>query len=484
MDWTQLRLNTAQLTPLYLQLCEAICQHVSSGDLRAGQQLPSERKLAQSLAVSRTTVVSAYHELEARGLVRTFVGRGTFVSGAPEPNTTESSGAPFAWRGKVVPAVQQHLDSSLRNMMHSATETISFGAGQPALEHFPASYYAARCQHHLTEDPGRALTLLPAEGLMNLREALAARHGVRPDNVLIVSGVQQAVSLIARCLLLPQDSVIVDYPGYVGALQAFRLTGASVVGWDITQADITELETLLLTKRPKLLFVHPSFQNPTGRTLNLATRQAVIELAKAYRVPVVEDMTYSNLYFKMPPPANLRELSGGGLVIQLHTFSKTLASGLRLGYIVADETIIDQLAFVKAQSDLHSPTLSQWVITDMLTSGVLDKHIATLRRIHARRADVLQRALRRQLGDVITWTAPNGGMYLWCSLSPRVQGGSRGLLAAAQAEGVTFALGENFFADGSGKRALRLCFSALSDEAIEEGINKLTKAVHTCLTST
>ncbi|MEM7737099.1 MAG: PLP-dependent aminotransferase family protein, partial [Deinococcota bacterium] len=244
------------------------------------------------------------------------------------------------------------------------------------------------------------------------------------------------------------------------------------------------LETLLLTKRPKILFVQPSFQNPTGRTLSLETRQAVVELAKAYRVPVVEDMTYGDFYFDAPPPTSLRELAGGGLVIQLHTFSKTLAPGLRLGYIVADEAIIDQLALVKAQSDLHSPTLSQWVITDMLTSGVFDTHIATLRHIHARRAKVLQHALKRQLSDVITWATPNGGMYLWCSLSPRVQGGSRELLIAAQAEGVTFALGENFFADGSGKRTFRLCFSAVPDVKIEEGVNRLCAAVHSCLTST
>jgi DNA-binding transcriptional MocR family regulator len=295
---------------------------------------------------------------------------------------------------------------------------------------------------------------------------------------------QQAISLIARCLLLPQDSVVIDYPGYVGALQAFRLTGANVVGWDITQADITELETLLLTKRPKLLFVHPSFQNPTGRTLSLATRQAVVELAKAYRVPVVEDTTYGDLYFETPPPISLRDLAGDSLVIQLHTFSKTLAPGLRLGYIVADETIIDQLALVKAQSDLHSPTLSQWIITDILASGLFDKHIALLRHIHARRAEVLQRALRRQLSDAITWPTPNGGMYLWCSLSPALAGGSRSLLVAAKAEGVTFTLGENFFADGSGKRAFRLCFSAVPEVKIEEGVDRLRAAVHSCLTST
>lgn len=477
MDWTHLRLNNTQTTPLYLQLCEAILHHIQGGDLLPGAQLPSERKLAQTLAVSRTTVVSAYHELEARGLVRTFVGRGTFISGAPEH--AEPHGAPFAWRGKVVPAVQQHLDTSLRTMMHSAAEAISFGAGQPALEHFPTNDYTERCHYYLTHHPQRALALLPAEGLINLREALAARHGVRVNNVLIVSGVQQALSLIARCLLLPQDSVVVDYPGYVGALQAFRLTGANVVGWDINQADTRELETLLLTKRPKLLFVHPSFQNPTGHTLDLATRQAIVELAKVYRVPIIEDMTYSNLYFKTPPPASLRRLSSSRLVIQLHSFSKTLAPGLRLGYVIADDAIIDQLAFVKAQSDLHSPSLSQWIITDWLTSEVFDRHVGKLRRIHAQRAAVLQRLLRRQLGDVMHWEAPDGGMYLWCSLraSPEFHGGSRALLVAANQQGVTFTLGEHFFADGSGKRAFRLCFSALPEAEIGEGVKRLTAAV-------
>lgn len=471
MDWTTLALDVDTTAPLYLRLCSGISDHIARGSLQAGDQLPSERKLAGLLSISRTTAVNAYRELEARGLVRSYVGRGTFVSGH-----AERLGAPFAWRGKVSPGVQQHLNLNLRALVNATRPgEISFGAGAPALEYFPVQAYAGATEQVLTTQPREALGFLPTEGHPYLREVIAGRENVRPEEVLIVSGTQQALEIIARCLLYPQDAVVMDWPGFLGAIQTFRFAGAVLTGWDVTAADLEELEDLFVKRRPKLLYLNPSFQNPTGRTLPLDVKRGVIELARNYRVPIVEDEAYRDLYFGKPPPPTLRELEGNGLVIYLRSFSKTLAPGLRLGYVVADESIIDQLSLVKAQSDLFTPGLAQLVVATLLDQGLFDSYTSLLRRKHQERAAAMDEALRAYLpkGE-LSWNVPEGGLYVWGLLASRY---THDLLREAAARGVRFAPGDSFFSDGAGKRALRLCFSATPPEAINEGMKRLARAL-------
>ena len=473
MDWSRVQLDRAAPTPLYLQLCTAVANEIAAGSLQPGDQLPSERKLAERLCLSRTTAVNAYHELEARGLVRSYRGRGTFISGRPE-----RLGAQFAWRGKVSPNVQQHLNRGIRSLITLApSDTISFGAGAPATTHFPAETYAALTQDVLARYPKDALGFLPTEGHHHLREVIAKREGVRPEEVLIVSGTQQALDLIGRCLLYPQDVVVMDWPGYLGAIQTFRLAGAVLVGWDIFGTDLDELEDSFVKRRPKLLYLNPSFQNPTGRTLSLEQRRAIVDLARTYRIPIVEDEAYRDLYFTAPPPPTLLELEGDGLVLHLRTFSKTFAPGLRLGYVLADENIIDQLSLVKAQSDLFSPGLSQLVLARLLAEGVFDAYTHHLRREHRERAQVMNDTLTAAFAPhAFSWQKVAGGLYLWTQLG---SGNSRDLLNEATKLGVTFALGEHFFPDGAGKRALRLCFANNEPARIVEGVNRLAEALHT-----
>ena len=470
MDWAEFYLETNSTTPLYLQLCNTLTEAITAGTLQPGDQLPSERKLAEQLSVSRTTAVSAYRELEARGLVRSHMGRGTFVSGRPE-----RLGAHFAWRGKVSPAVQQNLDMSIRSLVTlTPPNTISFGAGVPALEYFPTKSYLAATEQILSRQAQEALGFLPTEGHPYLREVIAGRENVRPEEVLIVSGTQQALDLIGRCLLCQQDVVVMDWPGYLGAIQTFRLAGAVLTGWDIFTSDLDELEDIFLKRRPKLLYLNPSFQNPTGRTIPLDIRQGIVELARNYRVPIVEDEAYCDLYFDKPSPTSLLELEGNGLVIHLRTFSKTFAPGLRLGYVIADEGIIDQLSLVKAQSDLFCPGLSQLVVAELLTKGIFDEYTCLLRKKHKERALAMHKALQEQLpADVLSWQASDGGLYLWAYLN---SGDSRTLLQEAYKEGISFALGENFFTDSSGKRALRFCYSGIKPNQIVEGVKRLSNA--------
>ena len=483
MDLSSVALDHEAAEPLYRQLCEGLAGAIARGELRAGERLPSERALAGRLGVSRTTAVNAYRELAARGLVRGHVGRGTVVCAGPD-----GSGAPFAWRGKVALAAQRTLDPSLRSLMRQATDpgVISFAAGTAALDRFPDDLFRELTDRALRGGAAAALGLGPTEGHPAFRRAIAARARARPEEVLILTGAQQGLDLVARCLLDPGDAVVLDRPGYLGAIQTFRAAGARLVGWEAARGDLEELEDLLLRYRPKFLYLNPTFQNPTGRTLPVHERRELLALAARYRLPVVEDEPYRELSFASPPPPSLRELDEHRLVIHLATFSKTLAPGLRLGWLAASEAIVDQLALIKQRADIFSPSLAQLVVAELLRHGHYDAHLRALRAEHARRHEVMLAALRRLPPGALTCTPVAGGLYLWCRLPSWHGDGldSADLLRRALARGVAFVEGERFYPDGAGRHELRLCFSGQAPAAIEEGVRRLAGALGEALEDT
>lgn len=468
MNLSGLDLSRTGDQPLYLRLAAEITAEISRGDLFPGERLPSEREIALRLGVSRTTAVSAYRELEVRGLVRGQVGRGTFVIVGAEATTS-----PFAWRGKVSLGSRRALDPTLRSIASgSSPDMISFAGGVPALDHFPTAAYRRLTERVLRRGAEHTFGLLPTEGQPGLRSALAARSEARPEEILVTNGAQQALDLVSRCLLDPADTVIVDCPGYVGALETFRSSGANVVGWDVEGADTGELEDLILRYKPKLLYTNPSFQNPTGRTLSPATRKEILRLASHYRLPVIEDVAYEELSFFKPPPESLYRMDREGLVVRVGSFSKTLGAGLRLGWLTAPEDIVDQLALIKARSDLFTAGPVQMVVADMLNSGLYEEHLLDLRIEHRRRHDAMVEALGRYVPtNALSWRPATGGLYLWCRLS--FGDDARGLAQSSVASGVAFVTGEPFYADGAGKHRLRLCFSSTAPEQIEEGIRRL-----------
>ena len=247
---------------------------------------------------------------------------------------------------------------------------------------FPMDAFRDLADRVLSRGAHAALGLGPTEGQPKLRRAIAARIGVRPEQVLVVNGAQQGLDLVARCLLDPGDTVVMDRPGYVGAIQVFRAAGANIVGWDIERADPNELEDLLLRYRPKLLYTNPTFHNPTGRTLDLHERHDLLDLAVRYRLPVVEDDLYRDTWFETPPPPSLRQLDQHQLVIQVSTFSKTIAGGMRLGFLAAADAIVDQLALVKQRIDVASPSFEQLIVAEFVSSAGYDEHLSTLRVAH------------------------------------------------------------------------------------------------------
>jgi DNA-binding transcriptional MocR family regulator len=459
--------------PLYRRIVELVERGVVRGALAPGFRLPPERELARSLHVSRATVVSAYRELEAKGLVRGYVGRGTFVS------ATSDGSVPFAWRGKISSTAIQMTDSTLRDLVrHAADPTIvSLAAGEPALDLFPTQAFRAAVDDVLSSHGTAAWGHAPTEGQGLLRDTLAGRFGGDPGTILVIAGAQQGLDLLARCLIDRGDAVIVDRPGYLGALQSFRSAGARMFGWDVARADMDELEDLLLRYRPKLIYTNPTFQNPTGVTLPIRARRELIELAKRYRVPIVEDETYCELSLGPQPPPALNELDEDGtVVIRVNSFSKVLAPGLRLGWIGAARPIVDQLAMMKQQVDPHTQNLVQLVVSRLIENGMFDRHLLTLRSEHRRRRDAVMKALQKHTPTgALRFSTPEGGLFLWCRLAGEVN--ARDVQERALNDAVFIVTGEPFYVDGGGARELRICFTTKAPEVGAQAARVIANSV-------
>jgi DNA-binding transcriptional MocR family regulator len=459
--------------PLYSHLVTLLESAISRGELPSGSRVLPERELAKKLQISRTTVVSAYRELEARGLLRGYVGRGTFVCAAPDP-----SGAPFAWRGKIASAALRSSDSTLRDTLRHSSDSrvLSLAAGEPAIDCFPLAAFRQAVDQVLKKDATAVWRHGPTEGQITLREAIAERFGVPADSVLVLAGAQQGLDLLARCLVDPGDAVIIDRPGYLGAIQSFRAAAAKLIGWDVVGGDIDELEDLLLRYRPKLIYTNPTFQNPTGVTMPVRVRRELLRLAERYRVPIVEDATYGELYFNEAPPPSLRDLDTQNIVIHLNSFSKVLAPGLRLGWLSAAPSIVDQIAIIKQRLDPHTQNLVQFAMARLIRDGSFDSHLKTLRTEHARRCSTMLTAVQRHIvPGMLRFARPQGGLYLWCRLPTGVS--ARAVLDRALAAGVAFVAGHAFYPDPAGESELRICFSSVTPDAIDEAIRRLASAI-------
>ena len=363
----------------------------------------------------------------------------------------------------------------MRDALRHASDArmLSLAAGEPAIDCFPTEAFQRAIDHVLTRDAQSAWRHGPTEGQPVLRKAIAERFRVPVESVLILAGAQQGLDLLARCLIDPGDAVIIDRPGYLGAIQSFHAAGAKLIGWDVLHGDIDELEDALVRYRPKLIYTNPTFQNPTGITMPIRTRRELLKLAERYRVPIVEDGTYRELSFGDAPPPSLHEIDTQNLVIHLNSFSKVLAPGLRLGWLSATPSIVDQIALIKQRLDPHTQNLVQFALTRLLADGSFDAHLKKLRAEHARRCAMMLAAMQKHIpAGSIRVVRPQGGLYLWCRLS----GGrelARPARSRASRNGVAFLPGHAFYADPAGETELRLCFSSVLPSSIDEAIRKL-----------
>ncbi|MGA3211725.1 MAG: PLP-dependent aminotransferase family protein [Terriglobales bacterium] len=402
---------------------------------------------------------------------------------------------PTPWAHRYAFRTRTITSSTIRELLKltEKPEVISFAGGLPAPEVFPIARIRECCARVLQESGPAALQYSATEGYKPLREWIAAnlqRYGILagPENVLITSGSQQALDLIAKLLINRGDRVLVEAPTYLGALQAFNVFGAEYVTVPIDDEGlcVDQLEGALRSS-PKFMYILPNFQNPGGVTLSLQRREKLVQLADRYGVPLIEDDPYGQLRYEgehLPPLVlldreNNRRDNGYtlGNVIYLSTFSKTLAPGLRLGWMVAPEEVIAKLVQIKQGADLHTSTFNQVVAYEVVRDGFFDQHVRLIRNVYRERRDAMLAALQELFPAEVTWTHPHGGLFLWITLPEGMN--CRDLFQDAIAEDVAFVPGDCFYAVGEaiGLRQLRLNFSYVKPERITEGIRRLSRAV-------
>jgi 2-aminoadipate transaminase len=354
---------------------------------------------------------------------------------------------------------------------------ISFAGGLPSPKTFPITEFAAACAKVLKDDGPAALQYAASEGFPALREwvAQSLTWDVDPAQVLITTGSQQALDLIAKILIDKGSRVLVETPTYLGALQAFTPMEPEFisVGSDAEGIDVADIAAKAAGAR--FLYVLPNFQNPTGNSMSEARRVALSAEAKRLNLPIVEDNPYGDLWFDAPPPAPLTARNPDGC-IYMGSFSKTLAPGLRLGYLVAPKALYPKLLQAKQAADLHTPSFNQRMVAEVLKDGFIDRHVPTIRALYKAQCHAMLAALDKHLaGTGIQWNKPDGGMFLWVKLPQGMN--ATNMLPKAVERNVAYVPGAAFYSGDAQHNTLRLSFVTASVEQINEGIALLAQTI-------
>jgi 2-aminoadipate transaminase len=394
------------------------------------------------------------------------------------------------WENRYAQRTQRMGSSAIRELLKLTEKPnlISFAGGLPAPDVFPVEEITEACQRVLRDKGASALQYSTTEGYLPLREMIvrhSSRYGIEinADNIMITSGSQQALDLLGKILINPGDRILVESPTYLGALQAWNAYGAEYVAVPSdAHGMITDALEEALRTGPKFIYVLPNFQNPTGVTLALERRQKLVELADRYGVPIVEDDPYGQLRYEgdhLPSVVVLdgqyRENDGvcyRGNVIYLSTFSKILAPGIRLAWVIAPPEVITKLVQAKQGADLHTATFNQIVAYEVSRGGFLDRHINVIRKCYGERRDVMLAAMDRFFPPKVEWTQPEGGLFLWVTLPEYLE--SAAVLKEAIEQNVAFVPGLPFYPCGGGHNTLRINFSYANPDTIREGINRLS----------
>jgi 2-aminoadipate transaminase len=380
--------------------------------------------------------------------------------------------------------VSRFQGSSVREMFHWATlpGMISLSAGSPAPELFPVESFRKAVNQVLDEDPTGALQYGITEGYLPLREWIAEHmrskgFTVTSDEVLITTGSQQAMDLLARVLIDKGDVVAVERPTFIATLQALDTCEAEYlsVSMDDQGMMVDELERRLAGVQPKLLCAQPNFQNPSGVSMSIPRRMQLAHLAAQHGIPIVEDDPYSELIYEGEALPSIKSFDTAGLTVYLGSFSKILMPGLRIGWAAGPAEVLEKMAIVKQSNDLHTDGLGQRVVNLMVRSGELPDHIQRLRADYRGRRDAMLEALRDHFPAEARWTHPRGGLFVWVELPEGVDCGD--LMRTAVERLVLFPPGAGFYRDGTGQNTMRLNFSNQSPAQIREGVKRLGEVV-------
>jgi GntR family transcriptional regulator, regulator for abcA and norABC len=464
--------------PLYQQISDDIERSIIYGEYPPGSFLPSERKLAEQLGVNRSTVVRAYEELRAKGIVESITGSGTMVSkmtwgAAPSlaPNWRQ-----FVEGGTFAPNLP--FIRRVREVLYERKSIINFASGELSSDLFPNETIrellkTVPFQAHLGyDDP---------YGYLPLRETLVSfleKHlhiRTTESSILITSGSQQSLYLITQCLLSPGDAVAVEDPSYCYSLPMFQSAGLRLFRLPVTEDGIEpeDIRSLFRQHRIRMLFLNPNYQNPTGSILHPSKRQALLQIAAELGIPIVEDDPFSLTSFDHEPPPALKSMDIHGSVLYVGSLSKVAASGLRIGWLVAPQSVVKRLADSKQQIDFGLSVVPQWLANEFLRAGHFDEHIRSLRSALSRKQSVMLDALQQELSGLIRYHPVRGGLNLWCQILRDID--DYKLLEESIRRGVVFMPGTVY---GSEPGHVRFSFARPFEEEIVPGIRKFAEALH------
>jgi 2-aminoadipate transaminase len=376
----------------------------------------------------------------------------------------------------------QQLQSSVIREILKVTvrpDVISFAGGLPSPATFPVERMRAAFDTVLSNQGKVALQYGPTDGYGPLREWVAgslSTNGAKilPEQVLMVSGSQQGLDLLGKVLIDEGSKVLVETPSYLGALQAFSVYGPEFVSIPTDDAGLLPDEVAKVGQGARLLYALPNFQNPTGRTLSLERRVALVETCARMGLPLIEDDPYGALSYRGEQLPKMLTMNPNG-VIYMGSFSKVLTPGIRLGYVVAPVPLIRKLEQAKQAADLHTAQLTQMVVHEVVKDGFLNEHIPTIRTLYADQCEAMLAALTEFFPRSVTWTRPEGGMFIWVTLPKHID--SMKLLDEAIAQHVAFVPGAPFYANAPERNTLRLSFVTVSPEKIREGVERLGKLI-------
>ncbi len=464
-------------TPLYEQIADYLEQKMTCGELPPGSYLPSERKLAEQLGVNRSTIISAFAELRSMGLIESRKGSGTAVSkfkwGAV-PRHTPNWGR-YAEDGGFLP--NQPFMRRIREALKQNPQLIDLASGELSADLAPIFELSA-----LMKEQGE-LTYLgydDPQGYAPLRRTLVSflerYRGVKAtdSSIFITSGSQQSLFLITQCLLAPGDAVAIEDPSYCYSLPMFQSAGLRLFRLPVDKEGVQpeDIRTLYKKHRIKMVFLNPTYQNPTGGVMSEERCEQVLRVASELGLPIVEDDPFSLTCYDGHPPSPLKARDKLGSVLYIGSFSKMAASGLRIGWMVAPHAIVERLADARQQMDFGLSVIPQQVAASFLRSDYLEPHLDRLRMKLLFKRDLLAEALGKALSDQLEFALPQGGLHLWCKLKPEVQDGK--LLEESIKRGIIFVPGSVY---GSESGFVRFTFARVREHQIEAGAAGFAEAL-------
>ncbi|MCY9288366.1 PLP-dependent aminotransferase family protein [Bacillus haynesii] len=461
--------------PKYKQIIQFIKEKIANGEWPIGTKIPSQRSFAKHFAVNRSTVITALEELIADGLIEGRMGKGTIVI-----NNTWTLLAKHStpdWDKYVAAGFQQPSRKTVQeiNQSESNSTLIQLSKGELSNELFPLDIMKEMMEkvaHNMD-----AFGYEEPKGYLPLREALSSYlktvgiH-VSPSSILIVSGALQALQLIAMGLLQSGSTVFLDQPSYLYSLHVFQSAGMRMAGLQMDEEGLMP-ESIKMTPNMRtraILYTNPCFQNPTGVLMSKKRREEILAFSKQHQLPIIEDDIYRELWIDAPPPAPMKAIDKNGRVLYIGSFSKTLSPGLRIGWIVGPEPVIERLSDIKMQTDYGSSSLSQRVAAEWLTSGHYQKHLENVREQLKIRRNFVLHVLETELEGLAEWSVPAGGFFIWLKILPPVS--MKTLYAKTLSKGILFNSGAIYGQERG--HYMRLSYAFASCEDLKKGITQLS----------